>query len=355
MIFGGSDPVAPEHEATVALVPADPYAIYYYDTPFYPGTFCSGTLIAPHAVLTAAHCVVDLDTDEIMAPEDFGVYVGDEPMGDPDFGTSVWEVAEVIVHPAWFDGPSDGDIAVLLLTADVTTAAPVPWLGAANALTDLDVGTTVNFAGFGLTELGTSDKKLQVDGTIFELGCASFGCDPADESLVAYEQPDGGPCFGDSGGPMFVTRDDGVYVGGITAFGDEECTLFGASTRTDSYDAWISDLVGAPVEPGPGPSLTLGGLCPGPITIDISGITPGGHFMILHGLGPGTDVIPMGRCGGTVTGLAGVRKSPIFTADAFGNALFTPVFSDAACARSMQVMDPTTCTLSEIDKASPLL
>src|SRR5690242_3663636 len=44
---------------------------------------CSGTLIAPAAVLTADHCVYDEDADRPLEPSAFDVYVGGPDGGTP--------------------------------------------------------------------------------------------------------------------------------------------------------------------------------------------------------------------------------------------------------------------------------
>ncbi|MFT5461071.1 MAG: secreted trypsin-like serine protease [Myxococcota bacterium] len=244
-IFGGAAPFAPEHEATVGLVSADPYYGYYYDSPFSAFTYCTGTLIAPDVVLTAAHCVVDEFSLEITAPDAMGIYVGDDPEADGAFHEHAFAVVEVLPHPGYDPVSLDDDIALLRLADPVPDVVPVPWVGAANPLTEADIGPVVNFAGFGQTEVGDSNVKLQVDGVIAGFGCAVLGCGYDDPlTTVSYDQAYGGACFGDSGGPLFIYRDDQPLVAGVTSYGDEFCTEYGVSTRTDAYDEWIRDFVG---------------------------------------------------------------------------------------------------------------
>jgi uncharacterized protein (TIGR03382 family) len=51
---------------------------------------------------------------------------------------------------------------------------------------------------------------------------------------LCFSQTDGkGKCSGDSGGPSFATIDGVTKVVGITSFGDQDCSQFGADTRTD--------------------------------------------------------------------------------------------------------------------------
>src|SRR4051794_32326454 len=67
---------------------------------------CSGALIAPNAVLTAAHCAYGFDTWEILAP-----YARPSPVRAPA------HVGKV--HPRYRDTPAEADMAVILLDKPV--------------------------------------------------------------------------------------------------------------------------------------------------------------------------------------------------------------------------------------------
>jgi hypothetical protein len=93
------------------------------------------------------------------------------------------------------------------------------------------------------------------------------------------------------------------------------------------------------------PILSVSGECPGVVDLDISGLTPGGSYVLLHGIGAGSDVLPVGPCAGTSTGLSGMRYG--FTAvSADGTASFLPTLPGGACSRSIEILDNSTCTLS---------
>ncbi len=134
------------------------------------------------------------------------------------------------------------------LNVSVTEATPIPHLGPAEGFTTNDIGDTINFAGFGDDENANSGVKLQVDGTLGGLGCSVAGCPDAGDAatMISYAQLTSGPCFGDSGGPAFVFRGSGTYVGGITSYGDNNCSLYGVSTRTDAFDGYINAFIGLP-------------------------------------------------------------------------------------------------------------
>lgn len=267
-IFGGEPATEPFHGAVVSLHRVANGSLYV-------SPFCSGTLIAPNVVLTAAHCL-DVASPyakkfSTMSPSSLAVFVGDQPTVS-NILSHIYTVSKTLIHPSYDRLALRNDIALVKLSQPVTEpVAPVPSLPASLALTQADVGDLMNFAGFGLTESGTSGVKLAIDLPLGGLGCAVPGCggsgDPATQ--VSYAQPGGGPCSGDSGGPMFVFRNGAAYVGGVTSYGDAYCTVYGVSTRADAYESWIAAFVGpncsadgtCNAQCAPGADPDCGGVC----------------------------------------------------------------------------------------------
>ncbi|MFT4625519.1 MAG: hypothetical protein ACI8PZ_004187 [Myxococcota bacterium] len=99
-------------------------------------------------------------------------------------------------------------------------------------------------------------------------------------------------------------------------------------------------------------TLDMSGDCPGAVAISVSGATPGATLAFLGGAaGEGSDVIGVGGCSGTVTGLAGMRFLTRVTADGAGNASFAPTVPEGRCDMPIQVLDTSACTLSNVDTA----
>jgi len=60
-------------------------------------------------------------------------------------------------------------------------------------------------------------------------------------NLLCFDQTSGkGKCNGDSGGPSFAMINGKLVEVGITSFGDQTCSMFGADTRVDAEKAFIT-------------------------------------------------------------------------------------------------------------------
>ncbi|MBI4316862.1 MAG: trypsin-like serine protease [Chloroflexi bacterium] len=179
--------------------------------------FCSGTLVAPHIILTAGHCV------EFGAPE--SIYFGSNPAKGGQFAL----VASALAHPDFDYDTLDNDIAVVLLAEDPPEDAElIPLMEETPA-----VGADARFVGFGFTEVewgGDYGLKYQVTAPITAV----------DDSTFAYGIA---TCNGDSGGPAFITVGGKDAVAGITSWGDPTCEVFGVDTRVDAYLDWLTPIL----------------------------------------------------------------------------------------------------------------
>lgn len=229
-IINGSPPSRVEHSSVVGLHQLARGGRAVYTLPF-----CSGTLIEPNVVLTAAHCL----QGQRASASKIAVYVGDDP--SVDLTQHLYTVSEVAVHPGYNDVSITNDVALIRLDSSVSEVSAVPYHTSDN----LVAGNLVNFAGFGQDENGDSGVKLQADGVLGSCSGNSYCSDP--NTQLFYSQSGAGPCFGDSGGPMFVYQDSSIYQGptvaGVTSYGDSNCAVYGVSTKVSSFISFIEGFM----------------------------------------------------------------------------------------------------------------
>ncbi|HMV66396.1 MAG TPA: serine protease [Myxococcota bacterium] len=236
-IYYGRAATGAQHGAVVSL--------HYLSGPYvYQDPFCSGTLITRDVVMTAAHCLdvarrAATNFSE-MRPSELAIYVGSDPYAD--ILSHLYTVRRLDIQPSYKRKLNRNDIALIELSQPITeNVSPVPNLPTNLGWTNQDIGDSFNIAGFGYTQRGTFGTKLQTDVPLLGFGCASRYCPVAGypASQVTYSQSNGGPCSGDSGGPLFVNRGGSWYVGGVTSYGDYGCQYYGVSTRVDAFQSWI--------------------------------------------------------------------------------------------------------------------
>jgi secreted trypsin-like serine protease len=199
------------------------------------GFLCTGTIIDVQGrtgfLLTAAHCVTEEDAGATrISPDRFVVIPGN----DFETSTTAFPVEAIQVHPGYDGSFAVDDVAVVRLDlGDTAPPTPIPPLSATEDT--LGVGDALLLVGYGQTEKKEENSvRRHVSRNIDEL----------EADIVAYSQEDGkGTCFGDSGGPGFVTVKGAERVASVTSGGvdsNDDCSGgVGVSMRVSAFSDFI--------------------------------------------------------------------------------------------------------------------
>jgi secreted trypsin-like serine protease len=210
---------------------------------------CSGTMITGNVFLTASHCT-DFYTRD-LAPEGYVAYVSLDqsiPFGPLTSNkTQLLSVAHVVTNPNYNQSQSDsGDIGVLILDRNVrgVTPATLPACGLLDQLIAQNGLKTAVFtnAGYGLQNrvVGGGVPFFQDLNPIPRMfSFSSFNSLNGGYLRLSQNSStgNGGTCFGDSGGPNFLTLNGRQLIVAITITGDSVCRSTNVDYRLDTVSA----------------------------------------------------------------------------------------------------------------------
>ena len=202
---------------------------------------CGAVRIADHWLVTAAHCV-DQPYEELRI-------IGDaENLRSPLARVTQGEFA--VCHGG-YAGTANGyanDLALIRLTDEEVAAlgeVPVARYGATDKPLAPTNYASADMAGWGLTHFGgmLSNELLTAPVRITGTGPST---------IYVSSQGGAGPCIGDSGGPLYVTEEDGskTAVGVLSVVEQNRATgqfcagdYNGRYTNLQGYTDWMNEVM----------------------------------------------------------------------------------------------------------------
>lgn len=264
-IINGEECETEVFPATVAVL-SDGEISFFGNQQVVKTVSCTGTLIAPDVVLTAAHCVdMSIQTMGFGAVDREGYAVTFQPdLTDlaegrtSDFPEDTVYASSWVAHSGFsmnalggVSGPGEyHDIALIFLEKPIEHVRPEIVITPTEAL-QFDVGSDIAIAGWGMSVPGENTGQFPPPspppGTVGKKVCATSRINELGdtEMQVGSDEASSRKCHGDSGGPSYfdvaTQRDVKRRVIGITshAYDQRDCQVGGVDTRVDAYFEWI--------------------------------------------------------------------------------------------------------------------
>jgi len=198
---------------------------------------CTGSLIAPTVFLTAAHCVVGYPTP---TPQFYVSFAPDLYAS----GITTIKATGFAFDPAFgHDQANLHDLAVVFLPAGSTAGMTPLKLARAGYLDDLSARGKLSKAlftnvGYGTSSTQTGQPGFPYDGLRNTSQSEFMALQPFWLGLLMnnHATGQGGDCYGDSGGPKFLSSDLTTIVATVTT-GDVPCRATTWDYRTDTRSA----------------------------------------------------------------------------------------------------------------------
>ncbi|XP_075975780.1 trypsin CFT-1-like [Anticarsia gemmatalis] len=197
---------------------------------------CGGAIVNQRSILTAAHCFDGVRNN-------IGRWRSRVGSDFAHSGGSVFNSAQIIIHPSYNAANLDADVAILRVSGTISYGTNVQPASIAGSNYNLGDNQVVWATGWGTTELGSPSEQLRhvQIWTVNQAVCRQrYGASRITDNMLCSGWLDVGgrdQCQGDSGGPLYH---NGVVVGVCSwGWGCADPRYPGVNARVSRFTSWI--------------------------------------------------------------------------------------------------------------------
>uniref|UniRef100_H2YC28 Peptidase S1 domain-containing protein n=1 Tax=Ciona savignyi TaxID=51511 RepID=H2YC28_CIOSA len=224
--------------------------------------FCGGTIISSRWIVTAAHCLVDVERHGYsgsLYSAVVGTYMLYTERNEQRYGFS-----RIFNHPQYSNRHSTfkHDVALVQLDGSVEWSRNVQPLCLPSGV-DPSESETCYITGWGHTESNARDLSRELREAVVPVlsnkRCRRLGSGYNTMNMTLHlcagdpVLSDRDTCPGDSGGPITCEREGHWYLAGVTSHSLESCgsqNHVGIYARVTAYERWIRNVMNTYGRPG---------------------------------------------------------------------------------------------------------